>query len=63
MVKLLEKFNVITIDKDKAFEFKIGLYGNDRHGSSRIKGIRGIKQLKYGETAQGTNFVDRDGDQ
>lgn len=62
-VKVLEWFDIATtINKYKVCKFRIGLCASDWHDDSRIKGTRGIRQVKYDKIVQGTTFVDKDGD-
>ncbi|KAJ5139000.1 Polysaccharide lyase [Penicillium bovifimosum] len=52
-----------TIDDDRAFQFRVGIYANGWHDDGGMKGTQGTRQIWYDEIAAGTTFADADPDQ
>lgn len=62
--KLLDKRDIATtIDDDRAFQFRVGLYANGWHDDKGMKGTQGTRSVWYDEIAAGTVFADADPDQ
>jgi hypothetical protein len=59
--KVLEKFDInTTIEDDRFFQFRVGLYANGWHDDGGMKGTQGTRQVWYDEIAAGTTFADAD---
>ncbi|KAL5333605.1 polysaccharide lyase [Aspergillus crustosus] len=52
-----------TIDDDREFEFRVGLYANSWHDDGYLEGEQGERSIWYDEIAAGTTFADADPDQ
>ncbi|CAG8022215.1 unnamed protein product [Penicillium salamii] len=52
-----------TIDDDRAFQFRVGLYANGWHDDKGMKGSQGTRQIWYDQIAAGSSFTDADADQ
>ncbi|CAG7943781.1 unnamed protein product [Penicillium salamii] len=52
-----------TIDDDRAFQFRVGLYANGWHDDKGMKGSQGKRQIWYDQIAAGSSFADADADQ
>ncbi|CAG7918000.1 unnamed protein product [Penicillium olsonii] len=52
-----------TIDDDRAFQFRVGLYANGWHDDNGMKGTQGTRQIWYDQIAAGSAFADADADQ
>ncbi|CAG8372506.1 unnamed protein product [Penicillium salamii] len=52
-----------TIDDDRAFQFRVGLYANGWHDDKGMKGSQGTRQIWYDQIAAGSSFADADADQ
>ncbi|KAJ5109972.1 hypothetical protein N7532_002617 [Penicillium argentinense] len=62
--KVLEQDDInTTIEDDRAFQFRVGLYANGWHDDGGMKGTQGTRQIWYDEIAAGTTFADADPDQ
>ncbi|KAJ5971283.1 uncharacterized protein N7479_001201 [Penicillium vulpinum] len=62
--KLLDKRDIVTtIDDDRAFQFRVGLYANGWYDDKGMKGTQGTRSIWYDEIAAGTVFADADPDQ
>ncbi|KAJ6110167.1 hypothetical protein N7486_002402 [Penicillium sp. IBT 16267x] len=59
--KVLENYNIdTTIEDDREFQFRVGLYANGWHDDGAMKGTQGTRQVWYDEIATGTTFADAD---
>ena len=59
--KVLEMYNLdTTIDDDRPFELRVGLYANGWHDDHGMQGTQGTRQVWYDEIATGTTFADVD---
>ncbi|KAE8393765.1 polysaccharide lyase [Aspergillus alliaceus] len=62
-VSVLEEKDVdTTIDDDRAFQFRVGIYANGWHDDGGMKGTQGTRQVWYDEIAVGTTFADAEPD-
>ncbi|KAL2872137.1 polysaccharide lyase family 20 protein [Aspergillus lucknowensis] len=62
--KVLERSGIATtIDDDRAFQFRVGLYANGWHDDGELKGDQGTRQIWYDEIAARTTFADADPEQ
>ncbi|KAJ5475790.1 hypothetical protein N7475_001519 [Penicillium sp. IBT 31633x] len=52
-----------TVEDDRAFQFRVGLYANGWHDDDGMKGSQGTRQVWYDEIAAGTTLADIDSDQ
>ncbi|CAG8928864.1 unnamed protein product [Penicillium salamii] len=52
-----------TIDDNRAFQFRVGLYANGWHDDKGMKGSQGTRQIWYDQIAAGSSFADADADQ
>ncbi|KAF7506905.1 hypothetical protein GJ744_011146 [Endocarpon pusillum] len=60
-VKVFEQYNIdTTVQDDRAFQFRVGLYANGWHDDHALKGTQGTRQVWYDEIAAGTTFADAD---
>ena len=61
-VSILAQYNIdTTVEDDRAFEFRVGLYANGWHDDPEgMKGTQGTRQVWYDEIAAGTTFADAD---
>lgn len=58
---ILEHDNIdTTIEDDRAFQFRVGLYANGWHDDNGMKGSQGTRQVWYDQIATGTEFADAD---
>lgn len=51
-----------TIDDDRSFEFRVGLYANSWYDDGGMEGSQGTRQVWYDQIAAGTAFEDADPD-
>ncbi|KAJ6160619.1 hypothetical protein N7470_004015 [Penicillium chermesinum] len=59
--KILEHYNIdTTIEDDREFQFRVGLYANGWHDDKGMKGTQGTRQVWYDQIATGTTFADAD---
>ncbi|KAJ5173737.1 Polysaccharide lyase [Penicillium coprophilum] len=57
--KVLDKQNIsTTIDDDRAFQFRVGLYANGWHDDKQMKGSQGTRSIWYDAIAAGTKLSD-----
>lgn len=61
---VLAKYNIdTTVQDDREFQFRVGLYANGWHDDNGMKGSQGTRQVWYDEIAAGSTFADADPDQ
>ncbi|KAJ5778863.1 hypothetical protein N7457_006583 [Penicillium paradoxum] len=61
---VLDKSNIkTTIEDDRAFQFRVGLYANGWYDDDGMQGTQGTRQIWYDEIAAGTTLADVDPDQ
>ncbi|KXG50425.1 Polysaccharide lyase [Penicillium griseofulvum] len=57
--KVLDEQNIsTTIDDDRAYEFRVGLYANGWHDDKEMKGSQGTRSIWYDSIAAGTELSD-----
>ncbi|KAJ5128330.1 hypothetical protein N7448_002048 [Penicillium atrosanguineum] len=57
--KVLEEYNIdTTIEDDRYFQFRVGLYANGWHDDKEMKGTQGTRQVWYDQIAAGSTFAD-----
>jgi hypothetical protein len=57
--KVLDEKDIsTTIDDDRAFQFRVGLYANGWHDDKQMKGSQGTRNVWYDEIAAGTTLAD-----
>ncbi|KAJ5972896.1 uncharacterized protein N7479_002814 [Penicillium vulpinum] len=57
--KVLDEQNIsTTVEDDRAFQFRAGLYANGWHDDKQMKGSQGTRQIWYDEIAAGTKLSD-----
>ncbi|KAJ5681430.1 uncharacterized protein N7477_001370 [Penicillium maclennaniae] len=57
--KVLEQYNIdTTIEDDRYFQFRVGLYANGWHDDKGMKGTQGTRQVWYDQIAAGSTFAD-----
>ena len=62
--KVYEAFDIsTTVDDDRPFEFRVGLYANGWYDDDGMQGSQGTRQVWYDEIAAGTTFADVDPEQ
>ncbi|KAJ5882384.1 uncharacterized protein N7529_001056 [Penicillium soppii] len=62
--KVLDKSGIATtVDDDRPFQFRVGLYANGWHDDKTMKGTQGTRSVWYDEIAAGSTFADADPDQ
>lgn len=60
-VKVLDQHDIATtVDDNRPFQFRVGLYANGWHDDKGMKGTQGTRQIWYDEIAAGTTFADAD---
>ena len=62
---VLAQYNIdTTVEDDRPFQFRVGLYANGWHDDAGgMKGTQGTRQVWFDEIAAGTTFADADPDQ
>lgn len=62
---VLAQYNIdTTLEDDREFQFRVGLYANGWHDDQGgMKGSQGTRQVWYDEIAAGSTFADADPDQ
>ena len=62
--KILDKQNIdTTVEDDRYFSFRVGLYANGWHDDHQMKGTQGTRSVWVDKIAAGTRFADADPDQ
>lgn len=62
--KVQESLDIATtVDDDRAFEFRVGLYANGWYDDGGMQGSQGTRQVWYDEIAAGTTYADVDSGQ
>lgn len=62
--KVLEKHGInTTVEDDRAFNLRVGLYANGWHDDHGMKGSQGVRSVWVDEIGVGTKFADADPDQ
>lgn len=62
--KVLERFNFpTTLQSDKRYQFRVGLYANSWHDDNQMVGTQGTRSVWFDEIGAGTTFADADPDQ
>jgi hypothetical protein len=57
--KILDKSGIATtVDDDRAFQFRVGLYANGWHDDKQMKGSQGTRSVWYDEIAAGSTMAD-----
>ncbi|KAJ5822676.1 Polysaccharide lyase [Penicillium robsamsonii] len=57
--KVLDEQNIsTTVEDDRAFQFRVGLYANGWHDDKQMKGSQGTRSIWYDEIAAGTKLSD-----
>lgn len=61
---VLAEYNLpTTVEDDRAFQFRVGLYANGWYDEGQMKGSQGTRQVWFDEIAAGSTFADADPDQ
>jgi hypothetical protein len=59
--KVLQETDInTTIEDDRAFQFRVGLYANGWHDDKTMKGTQGTRQIWYDQISAGSVFADAD---
>ncbi|KAK2766860.1 hypothetical protein FQN54_006174 [Arachnomyces sp. PD_36] len=59
--KVFEQFDIATtVDDERAFEMRVGLYANGWYDDGGMQGSQGTRQVWYDEIAAGSEFGDVD---
>jgi hypothetical protein len=59
--KVHEQYDIATtVDDERAFEFRVGLYANGWHDDGGMKGSQGTRQVWYDNIGAGSTFADAD---
>ncbi|WNG41711.1 hypothetical protein F0U60_54565 [Archangium minus] len=59
--KVLEKYNLsTTVNDDRYFQFRVGLYANGWYDDKYMQGSQGTRSVWFDEIGAGTTFADAD---